>query len=109
MQASSSAPAPDPGLRPQLTPKIPVPGPSAVPPREPEKRKTALWGMLIVVAVLGAGAAYYLNTKRANKVANGGPVVTVPTIAISLGTLTKTVRVSGTVQAQNFAALLAPR
>ena len=110
MQASSTAPAPDPSHGPQLTPKINVPGPSVVPPRQPERRKTALWGVLVVIAVLGAGSAYYLNTRAQNKVSGGGtPVVTVPTVAVSLGTLSKTVRISGTVQARNFALLLAPR
>ena len=39
----------------------------------------------------------------------GGPIVTVPTVAVSIGDLHTTVRVSGSVAAQNFASLLAPR
>lgn len=39
----------------------------------------------------------------------GGPVITVPTTAAIIGNLDRRVRVTGTVAAQNFAALLAPR
>jgi len=50
-----------------------------------------------------------MNYRRASKTAGGGPVITVPTIAVSLGSVTATARINGTVAAQNFASLLAPR
>lgn len=81
-----------------------------VPSKGPARRRTALWGTLLVLAVLAGGVALYLNTRPGQKAANkGGGIVTIPTVAVSLGGLNETIRVSGTVAAQNFAALLAPR
>jgi HlyD family secretion protein len=81
-----------------------------VPRKGPARRRTALWGSLLVLAVLAGGVVFYLNTRSSRKVASkGGGIVTVPTVAVSLGGLNETIRVSGTVAAQNFAALLAPR
>ena len=68
-----------------------------------------MWGILIVVLMLGAGAAYYLKTQNDAKVAAKGSLVSVSTAVVGLGDLTATVRVNGTVNAQNFAALMAPR
>src|SRR5512146_3323931 len=104
MSAASSAPAPEPGAGPEISPITPPPGPSAVPPRGPSKRRTALWGALLVLAALAGAAVLYLNNQPSSKVArkNGG-IVTVPTVAVSLGGLTQTIRVSGTVTAQSFA------
>ena len=62
----------------------------------------------MVLVLLVGGAAYYYNKSAANT-AGSGPVVTVPTIAVSLGTVTATVRVNGTIAAENFKSLLAPR
>jgi HlyD family secretion protein len=62
---------------------------------------------LAAVVVIG-GLAFYLNGKTGIK-GSGGPVITVPVVAASVGDLASTVRVTGTVAAQNFAALLAPR
>src|SRR3954465_15765171 len=101
MQASSGAPAP----QPQHTPQ---PGPTIVPPREPAKRRTALWGILLAVVVLGGSAAYYWNTTLQQKT-GGGAIAAVPTIAVAMGDLHATIRVNGTVAAQNSQALLAPR
>jgi HlyD family secretion protein len=103
MQASSSVPAPKP------QPTTPQPGPAIVPPRVPEKRRTALWGVLAAVVVLGGGAAYYWKSTAQQK--NGGPggMITVPTVAVALGDLRATIRVNGTVAAKNSQALLAPR
>jgi HlyD family secretion protein len=63
------------------------------------------------VAILGAGIALYLNTDSGKKALGKGgpPTAIVPVVSVSLGDLHATVRVSGTVAAQNFAALLAPR
>ena len=107
MSTSSRIPLPDPGsgIQPQLLPR-----PAVVPLKQPPKRRrTALWGTLIALALLAGGAAYYLNTQSQGKVAGGTPVVTVSTAVVGLGDLQATVRVNGTVAAQNFASLLAPR
>ena len=101
MQASSSAPAP----KPQFTPQ---PGPTIVPPAEPKRRRRSLWGILAAVVALGAGAAYYLTSSTTSKT-GGGALITVPTIAVSMGDLNATIRVNGTVAAQSSQALLAPR
>jgi HlyD family secretion protein len=63
------------------------------------------------LAILGGGIALYLNTESGKKALGKGgpPTLIVPVVSVSLGDLHATVRVSGTVAAQNFAALLAPR
>lgn len=107
MSTLSSVPAPDSG---GVQPKLPQPGPAVVPPRQqPEKRRTALWGTLLTLALLAGGAAYYLNTQSQRKVSGGTPTPTVSTSVVAMGDLNATVRVNGTVSAQNFASLLAPR
>jgi HlyD family secretion protein len=68
-----------------------------------------MWGILIAVLFLGSGAAYYLKTRNDAKVAAKGSLVSVSTAVVGLGDLHATVRVNGTVNAQNFAALMAPR
>jgi HlyD family secretion protein len=104
MQSASSAPAPDPGREPEGTPGL------AAVPRTPEKRRIALWGIPLILLVLAGGALLYWNTRSESKVAaKDGVTITIPTVAVSLGNLTTTIRVNGTVAAQNFAALLAPR
>jgi len=109
MSTSSRVPAPDPGGG--VPAQAPPPRPEVVPPPHPvpAKHRTALWGVLLAVALLGGGAAYYLNTQSPGKVSSGPPVVTIPTAVVALGDLNATVRVNGTVAAQNFASLLAPR
>jgi len=109
--SSSSAPAPGSGGEPQGIPSLPVRGPAVVPPKGPAKRRVAIWGILLIVAILGGGIALYLNTESGkHALGKGGPpVAIVPVVSVALGDLHATVRVSGTVAAQNFAALLAPR
>jgi len=108
MATPSSAPSPGDGVK--IAPAIPAPRPAAVPPRQPEKRRRiGLWGLAVALILLAGGAAFYVNQRSASKTAGGGPLVTVPTIAVSMGNVTATARVNGTVAAQNFASLLAPR
>lgn len=68
-----------------------------------------MWVILALVVVLGAGAAYYFKTQNDAKVANKGSVISVSTMVVGLADVHATVRVNGTVNAQNFAALMAPR
>jgi HlyD family secretion protein len=68
-----------------------------------------LWGILIAVLVLGAGVAYYLKTQSDAKVAAKGSLISVSTAVVGMGDLHATVRVNGTVNAKNCAALMAPR
>jgi len=108
MSTSSSIPSPDPGggAQPALPPRPVVVPPK---PRPEKKRRTALWGTLIALALLAGGAAYYLNTQSQGKVSGGTPIITVSTVVVGMGDLQATVRVNGTVSAQNFASMLAPR
>jgi HlyD family secretion protein len=82
-----------------------------VPPKpiQVPKRRAGLWGILIAVLILGAGAAYYLKTQNDAKVAAKGSLISVSTAVVGMGDLHATVRVNGTVNAKNFAALMAPR
>jgi HlyD family secretion protein len=107
MQPSiSSVPAPN---GPQLQPQ---PGPSAVPPKPAppaEPKRTGLWIALAIIIVAVIGGAYYYKTKSDAKTATGSTVPSVSTVALGVGDVTATIRVTGTVSAQNFQALLAPR
>jgi multidrug efflux pump subunit AcrA (membrane-fusion protein) len=68
-----------------------------------------MWGILIAVLVVGAGVAYYAKTQADAKAAAKGSLISVSTAVVGSGDLQATVRVNGTVNAQNFAALMAPR
>jgi len=103
---SSSVPAPDPRREP-VAPLPQVPRPTVVPPRQPGRRRKVLW-ISLALLVAAAGIALYLKSQSALG-GGGGPIVTVPTVAAVVGNLDRKVRVTGTVAAKNFAALLAPR
>jgi HlyD family secretion protein len=105
MSASSSAPAPEPAgaAQPQVS------GPAIVPPQPSGPRRTALWGVAILAIAAAGGVAVYRSQQPSPKTGGPGAIVTVPTVAVAMGNLNATVRVSGTVAAQNFASLLAPR
>jgi HlyD family secretion protein len=107
MHPLSDSAAPDPGgaIKPAGTPR-----PQIVPPKAPRKRKTAFWVVFATAVVIAAAGAYYLNNKQASKnITGGGGIVAVPTIVIGTGNLDNTIRVNGTVAAQSFASLTAPR
>jgi multidrug efflux pump subunit AcrA (membrane-fusion protein) len=105
----NSAPMPDPRREPNA-PQPLVPKPSVVPPREPGKRRRPTrWVVALALVVIAGGLAFYLKTQAATKTGGGGPTISVPVVSVVVGDLNRTIRVSGTVAAQNFAALLAPR
>jgi HlyD family secretion protein len=65
-----------------------------------------------LVLVVAAGVGYYYKTQNDAKVAatsGGATLMSVSTAPLALGDVTATIRVTGTVSAQNFQALLAPR
>src|SRR5436190_21431945 len=101
----SSVPNPD---GPQGQPK---PGPSAVPPKHVEAppRRTGMWTILIAVLVIGAGAAYYMKSQSDAKAAAKSSLVSVSTGVVGMGDLQATVRGNGTISAENFGTLMAPR
>ena len=63
--------------------------------------------MILGVLILAGGLALYMRYQHARTAAT--QTVAVPTVAVSLGHVSATIRVSGTVAAQNFASLMAPR
>src|ERR1017187_823851 len=103
---SSSVPAPDPRREP-VAPPPQVPRPTVVPPREPGRRRKALW-ISLALLVVAVGVGLYLRSRPA-LTGGGGPVITVPTVAAVVGELDRQVRVTGTVAAKKFETLLAPR
>src|ERR1035438_5487652 len=103
---SSSVPAPAPRREP-VAPPPQVPRPTVVPPREPGRRRKALWISLALLVVAAGVAVYFKNQSALG--GGGGPIITVPTVAAVVGELDRKVRVTGTVAAKNFASLLAPR
>ncbi len=103
---SSSVPVPDPRREP-VAPPPQVPRPTVVPPRQPARRRKALW-ISLALLVVAAGVAFYFKSQSA-LAGGGGPIITVPTVAAVVGELDRKVRITGTVAAKNFAALLAPR
>lgn len=103
-----SAPLPDPGREPNA-PQPVAPKPSIVPPREPDRRRPAKWAIPLALVVIAGGLAYYLKSQAAAKTGGGGPAITVPVVSVVVGDVTRSVRVTGTVAAKNFASLLAPR
>jgi multidrug efflux pump subunit AcrA (membrane-fusion protein) len=68
-----------------------------------------MWSFAVILVIVAAGAAYYYKTQSDAKVATKGTIASVSTVVIAPGEVTSTIRVSGTVGARNFAALLAPR
>jgi HlyD family secretion protein len=107
MSTSSSSPAPNPG-GPKITPNPPAPGPAIVPPREPARPKRAIWAVVLALVGIAGVAAYYFS-QSAKLADGGGGVMSVPTTTVSLGAVHTTIRINGTIAAQTFAALVAPR
>jgi HlyD family secretion protein len=99
---------PEPAGASPATPQPQSPRPEIVPPTTPGPGRTKLWSMVLAGVVIAGGVAFYL-TSQSKVQTGGGPIVTVPTVPVEMGDLHATVRVSGTVAAQNFASLLAPR
>jgi len=102
MQAASSAPAPDPGHGKQ------APGPTIVPAPPATKKTTALWWVLLAVVVVAVGIGLYWRNQAQAK-STSGSVITVASVAVGMGDLNASIRVNGTIAAENFAPLLAPR
>ena len=101
--SASTAPAPDPGRQPQ-----PAPGPAIVPPLQPAHPRWKLWGMLLAVALIAGGLAYYWQTTNA-ATATGGPTVSIQTVSANVGSVEATIRLNGTIAAKNQQTILAPR
>lgn len=65
--------------------------------------------MLLIVLVLAvAGTAWYLNSRSTAK-DKTATLVTIPTMVVGTGDLQTTVRIAGTVAAERYASIMAPR
>ncbi len=107
MQSSSSS-APAPSNEPQLQPITqPVRGPVAVPRPVPPPRKNRVGFVLLLVLIAAAGFAWYRYSRPAAQ--SAVPVAVVPTAAVGMGEIATTVRIAGTVAAQQYASIMAPR
>jgi len=89
----------------------PPTGPAAVPPRErhidDKPSRTGLWVAIAIVAV--SAGAYYYKAQNDKKEAARNSIISVSTGVVGIGEVNATVRVNGTISAENFAALMAPR
>jgi HlyD family secretion protein len=74
----------------------------------PKPRRTGLW-VVIALVVVAAGAGYYYKTQADAQAATKSSITSVSTAVLGMGDVTATIRVNGTVNAQNFQAILAPR
>ena len=87
----------------------PAPGPTIVPrPVEPQKPRRLAGILLAAVVLVAAGVGVYWKSRPADTT-SGGPVVTVPVVAAGFGNLQSTVRIAGTVAAERYASIMAPR
>jgi len=103
-EKTAPTPAPAPGERPALS-EVAAPQPGG-------GRKRWLWALPGVVAVLAAGAYYLLVLRQAPRPAAGaagGAPAQVRTAKVFLGNLERSIRLTGSTAAQNFAALVAPQ
>ncbi|MBZ5622620.1 MAG: HlyD family efflux transporter periplasmic adaptor subunit [Acidobacteriia bacterium] len=105
---SSRSTAPDGGGASAQFP-IPVTGPTLVPPRKPEKRRGTMWYGLSIALILILGIAVFRYRKSESAVSAKGQGISVPVAVVSMGNVTATVRVAGTIAAMKSASLLAPR
>src|SRR6185369_672497 len=104
--SSASVPSPLGGALPQRAPSRP----EIVKPVPPKPRpRGLLWGLVAVAIVAGAGL--YLNRDRLSPKQGGGGSggAIVRTAAIGVGDLHRTLRVSGVIAAERFAAVIAPQ
>ena len=109
--SSSSASAPQPQRVAPPSPPETTPRPFLTPPRVPEKRRRfAVWALVAIFAILvGGGYLVRRNARTANKDSGSGMTVAIFTVTVSVGDIRETIRINGTVAAQNAVTLLAPR
>src|ERR1700687_4729491 len=103
---SSSAPAP--GSAPQVAPvPQPIPGPIVVPRPVGPKPRRGMWALLMIVVAIGGAFAWYRYSQTTAQAP--AQVAVVPTIPVTSGELSATVRIAGTVAAEQYASIMAPR
>lgn len=107
MSSLSSSPQPQPGGGGQARPAAPAPAlvPHAIKPR---RRRPRIVAGLTVLILAAAGIGYYVN-RNARLKDTGSANLILPTAYVGLGELKSTVRVSGVISAEKFAALMVPQ
>ncbi len=83
-------------------------GPALVPRPEKPKRGMNLAAIVLIAALIVAGAAWYWNSRATNK-DKTATVAAVPTMVVGFGDVHDTVRIAGTVAAERYASIMAPR
>ena len=102
--SGAAAPSSVPGPGPRK-----APGPVVVPRKTRRPRRWALFASGLVAAALIGGAAWVLRNWGEQPGGPAGPVAALPTAAVGFGDVQRTIRVSGVVQAERSAALMAPQ
>ena len=103
LSAGLASPAPS---IPSPTPSEPTP--AALPPAEPKHRKPRRWLILLLILLIAGTAAVW--NARQRQMANQARATAAATSArVIRGPFQQSIRVSGTVGAKNYAAIIAPR
>src|SRR5262245_37474206 len=103
--SSASVPNPVGGALPQGAPSRP----EIVKPAPPKPRPRGLWWGLAALAIT-AGVGLYLNRDRMpTKQGGGSSSGVMRTAMISVGDIHRTLRITGSVSAERFAAIIAPQ
>src|SRR2546423_11416020 len=104
----SSASVPNP-----LGRAVPQPAPARpqiVKPVPPKPRpRGLLWGLAALALVAGGGYLWNANRVRPENGGGGPSVAALRTAVVSYGELKRSVRLGGSIQAERFAALIAPQ
>ena len=90
------------------SPRPSEPAPAALPPAEPKHKKPRRWLILLLILLLAGTAAVW--NARQRQMANQARATAAATSArVTRGPFQQSIRVSGTVGAKNYAAIIAPR
>ena len=102
----SSAPLPNP-----MGGAVPIRRPEIVAkPAPPQRRRPRMVGWIAALVAVALATGVYFNRERLSSKKDGvGSVTGLTTTSIVIGDLQRTVRLSGTISAERFAALMAPQ
>src|SRR6266576_6886469 len=89
---------------------LPAPRPEIVKPVPPKPRPRGLMWGAAALAILAAAGVYVERSRVAPKENSGGPrAAIVRTAVVAVGDVHRTMRVGGSISAERFAAITAPR
>ena len=103
--SSASAPEPAAGAQPAPVPS----GPQTPRPKRAKHGQAKFWLSGVLLLAIAALTGYYLKPAFVANKEGKGPAVATRTAPIVAGDLEQTIRLSGVVQAERFAALMAPQ